>query len=847
MADFVLEGRAAVRPMIYAYRLKAEGYGDLLKVGYTERDVETRVREQVANIKLPFAIHEIVLQESAMRRDGSSFDDHAVHRLLKRHGVQRPDGEWFRCGREEVLAAIVAVRNRQDYQAARTRDFAMRPKQEAAVRLTADYFRRKAQEEPETKPRFLWNAKMRFGKTFAAYELAKEMGFQRILILTFKPAVVSAWEEDCRTHVDFAGWQFIRRQDDPAAPDLEAQYLATDGRRPIVCFGSFQDFLGLNAQGGIKEQHRWVREERWDLVIFDEYHYGAWREKAKDLFAKEDEEGEVEAAEAADAKSTGAERLSEEDLPIQAERYLYLSGTPFRSLASGEFIEEQVYGWTYADEQRAKAAWRGPGPNPYAALPQMVMLTYRLPEAIRKVAEAGEFDEFDLNVFFSTTRRADGRPCFVYEEHVQQWLDYLRGRHLPTAVEGLKTREPVAQPFAKGALADALRHSVWFLPSVAACEAMDALLRARRNAWWHDFGVIVCAGGHVGMGAAALGAVEEKMADPMASKTITLTCGKLTTGVTVRPWGGILMLRNLKSPETYFQAAFRVQSPWTTRDAQGGEVVIKRQCYVLDFAPNRALRQVAEYSGKLSIDAALPVTDEERVAAFIHFLPILYSDGGRLTPIDATQVLELAFTGDAATLLARRWQSALLVNVDNETLRRLLGNPAAFEAVMKIVADRNLGCDTLETIVNRTDALKKAKRDDAEKTPKERRLQSAEEKELKNKRRLVQEKLIKFAARIPIFMYLTDDREHSLREVIEQVETALFERVTGLTLEDFRLLVALRLFNDALMNMAVLNFKRYEDASLSYAGIDRHAGETRVGAWDTQVPHPNPKGSDPKP
>ena len=578
------------------------------------------------------------------------------------------------------------------------------------MRLTADYFRRKAKEEPGTKPRFLWNAKMRFGKTFAAYELAKEMGFKRILILTFKPAVVSAWEEDCRTHVDFAGWQFIRKLDGPGVPNLEEQYLRTDGRRPIVCFGSFQDFLGYDPKtGGIKEHHKWVREERWDLVIFDEYHYGAWREKAKDLFEKEDEEGEVEAAEAAeDAKPTGAERLSEEDLPIQAARYLYLSGTPFRSLESGEFIEEQVYGWTYADEQRAKEAWQGPGANPYAALPQMVMLTYRLPEAIRKVAEEGEFNEFDLNVFFSTTNGADGQPRFVWEEHVQQWLDYLRGRYLPTEVEGLKTREPVELPFAKGALADALRHSVWFLPSVAACEAMDALLRTKRNTWWHDFGVIVCAGKHVGMGAEALDAVEEKMADPMASKTITLTCGKLTTGVTVRPWGGILMLRNLNSPETYFQAAFRVQSQWTTRGEMGEEVVIKRQCYVLDFAPNRALRQVAEYSGKLSVNENAPRTDEERVDEFIHFLPILYSDGGKLTPINAMQVLELAFTGDAATLLARRWQSALLVNVDNETLKRLMANQAAFDAVMKIIADRNLGRDTLETIVKNASRCRKS-------------------------------------------------------------------------------------------------------------------------------------------
>ena len=165
MAGFVLEGRAAVRPTIYAYRLKAEGYEGLLKVGYTEREVETRIREQVA---------------------ASSFGDHAVFRQLERHGVRRLAGEWVRCGVEVVRAAIVAARNRTDYAVARTRDFGMRPEQAEAVRVTADYFRRKAREEPGTRPRFLWNAKMRFGKTFAAYELAKAMGFRRILILTFK-------------------------------------------------------------------------------------------------------------------------------------------------------------------------------------------------------------------------------------------------------------------------------------------------------------------------------------------------------------------------------------------------------------------------------------------------------------------------------------------------------------------------------------------------------------------------------------------------------------------------------------------------------------------------------------
>ena len=829
MAGFVIEGRGTARPIIYAFQYADGRKPGWLKVGYTARPLEARAREVNGGVKTPEETYAFVWHGSAMRPDGTSFTDHAVHRMLKRMGVARGEGEWFRCTVAQVAAAVVAVRNRIDNVERRTRDFAMRPEQAAAVARTAAYF--KAGEGEAAPRRFLWNAKMRFGKTFAAYQLARRLGLRRVLILTFKPAVVSAWEEDLRTHVDFEGWQFIRRPrpDEPELGRIDEQYARADKVRPIVCFGSFQDFLGLNELGGIKAHHQWLREVAWDLVVFDEYHFGAWRQKAKALFAKEDEEAEVTAGEAAvNAKPDGAEALSEADLPITARRYLYLSGTPFRSLSTGEFLEEQVYGWTYGDEQRAKAAWAGPGPNPYAALPRMALLAYRLPEAIRKIAEQGEFNAFDLNAFFATDKTG-GAPRFVYEAEVQQWLDWVRGHYAPGLAEGLRAGDRPELPFADATLADALQHTLWFLPDVAACEAMAALLRARRNVWWKDFRVVLCAGPHAGMGAEALEPVERAMGDPLATKTITLTCGKLTTGVTVRPWGGILMLRNLTSPETYFQAAFRVQSPWTAPDGEGRETVLKPVCYVIDFAPNRALRQVADYSGKLSINESIPGTDTERVAEFIHFLPVLYSEGGRLRRVSATQVLELAMTGDAATLLARRWQSALLVNVDNATLGRLLADPEAMRALDRIIADRALGREAIETLINRSEAIKAAKREGGPKGEPKAEM-GKEEKEIRSKRKQIQEKLIKFAARIPIFMYLTDDREHTLREVIQQIETDLFERVTGLTLADFRHLVSLGVFDDARMNEAVLGFKRYEDASLTYAGVDRHAGES-LGGW----------------
>ena len=465
----------------------------------------------------------------------------------------------------------------------------------------------------------------------------------------------------------------------------------------------------------------------------------------------------------------------------------------------------------------------------------MVMLTYQLPDSIREIASQGEFDEFDLNEFF----RADDKG-FIHEEYVQKWLDLIRGAYTENIVAELKlgTEKP-PMPFSDARLLSYLQHTYWFLPSVAACEAMAGLLRKRVNRFYSDYRVIVAAGNGAGMGAAAVGPVYEAMNDPQESKTITLSCGKLSTGVTVKPWTGILMLRNTTSPETYFQAAFRVQSPWTTRvqspwttcDENGDEVILKPLCYVFDFAPNRALRLVEEYSCQLNVHESNP---EKKVQEFIKFLPILAFDGSSMKEIDAAGVLDMAMSGTTATLLARRWESAVLVNVDNATLQRLMNNPDAMRALMNIEGFRSLNSD-IETIINKSEKVKNTKKERGDDlTPREKKELSDEEKEYKSKRREIQEKLIKFATRIPVFMYLTDFREYSLRDVIEQLEPELFRKVTGLTLKDFSLLVSLGVFNSELMNDAVYKFKRYEDSSLEYTGINTHTG-TLIGGWDTVI------------
>lgn len=346
----------------------------------------------------------------------------------------------------------------------------------------------------------------------------------------------------------------------------------------------------------------------------------------------------------------------------------------------------------------------------------------------------------------------------------------------------------------------------------------------------------MAAGTAAGIGPDALPPVYRAMGDPLKSKTITLSCGKLTTGVTVRPWTGIFMLRNSSTPETYFQAAFRVQSPWTIINPDGqspnGEQIIKEECYVFDFAPDRALRQIADYSCRLNVSEDNP---EAKVAEFIRFLPVLAYDGSSMKQIDAAGILDIAMSGTTATLLARRWESALLVNVDNYTLQRLMDNEDAMKALMSIEGFRSLNQD-IETIINKSNAVKKARKEanDEELPPEEKKKLTDDEKKVKSLRKQIQEKLIKFATRVPVFMFLTDYRERSLKDVITQLEPELFKKVTGLTKNDFELLVSLNVFNSALMNDAVYKFKRYEDASLEYTGVNKHEGEA-IGLYDTVV------------
>ena len=835
----ILTPKPEARPRIYAYAIADVAHHGQLKVGQTTRDVRQRVAEQVRTAAIQNLT--IELDEPAERDDGSIFTDHEVRAALAKKGFEKVTLEWVRCTVADVATVLAELRTGQRLGGTHHETFGLRDEQLDAVNKTRGYYESIWAEDANAAPRFLWNAKMRFGKTFTTYQLAKTLQTKRVLVLTFKPAVEDAWQTDLENHVDFDGWQYLSRSSGSDPTQI-------DRAKPVVYFGSFQDLLGRDAAGNIKPRNEWLHAVNWDLVVFDEYHFGAWRDTAKELFEGEDngvanKEAKLEYAGELDGINEDLSVLSNPEtdfLPITTRAYLYLSGTPFKALATGEFIEEQIFNWTYTDEQNAKAVFAVTHPakrNPYGALPQMRLLTYQMPDELLAIASGGEFDEFDLNAFFEASGTG-AAAAFKHKSDVQKWLDIIRGGYAAQSSELLKTGTRPPFPYSDVRLLPYLQHSFWYLPNVAACHAMANLLAERHNTFWLGYHVVNAAGAAAGIGLEALPPVRKAIGSGFDTKTITLSCGKLTTGVTVAQWSAILMLRNLKSPESYFQAAFRVQSPWSIKNPNGDnpneEEILKPVCFVFDFAPTRALRQLSEYGIGLSPNEANP---ENAVRDLVAFLPVLAFDGANMTQIDAGGILDIAMAGTSATLLARKWESALLVNVDNGTLRRILDSPEAMDAVGRIEGWRSLGDNVIETIINKSERVKdlKTKAKEGDLSAKEKKTLTDEEKEYKSKRKLVQEKLIKFATRIPAFMYLTDFRENALQDVITKLEPELFLTVTGLTVPDFHLLVRLKVFNTEQMNQAVFAFRRYEDASLRYTGINSHDGLTHYGLYNTVV------------
>lgn len=414
----------------------------------------------------------------------------------------------------------------------------------------------------------------------------------------------------------------------------------------------------------------------------------------------------------------------------------------------------------------------------------------------------------------------------------------LRGRLTQSATEKLLNNFKPPFPYSDDRFTDAVEHSVWFLPTVASAHAMKAALEAHPH--FKDFLVHVAAGSVAKMGAEAKKPVDAMLARAakLGKQTITLSVGKLMTGVTVPQWGSILVLRSLKSPESYFQAAFRVQSPWATRNDDGTRTINKHTCYVFDFDPNRALSLIYQYGTKLA-GGTTKTAPSEVIGELIEYLPIFAFDGGRMDFVDVNDVMNWGTAGAGAAMLAKRWGSPRLIDLSEEVLTKLLADSDLLERLEQMEDFRNLRQDASK-IIAQSKKLREAKKpkagcnddgDDAE--------LSAARKAKREQIKSLRAKLLKFVQAVPVFMYLTDFREQALIDVIESLDTQLFERVTGLTLNDFHKLAEVGVFNAAHMNEAIWQFRLFERASLHYLGPELGPDEPdRVGLWNRSEPLP---------
>lgn len=823
------------------------------KVGYTGRpDPRVRIKEQTGTLYPSQEDIVIHLDEPAVRSDGTFFDDHAIHKVLDAAGVQR-SSEVVEATLSEIQAAIAAVRSGQKYDSTRTQDFGLRQEQLEAVDITSNYF--KLHINDSQPPRFLWNAKMRFGKTYTTYKLAERMNWRRLLVLTYKPAVKDAWRDDLLRHVDFTEWQFASR-DDEVDPDT------TD---KLVWFASFQDLLGTDSSGDVKAHNVDLHLINWDCVVLDEYHFGAWQGAAKELCSPstsnhalsptelEEEIAAEQVDEIATLVGAGTPRLysatpdggtlaSDLDagqLKLSSRHYLYLSGTPFRALTDGEFNEDAIFNWTYPNEQAAKLSWdanksNDPGRNPWRELPQMEMFTYALSDLTSSDVEQGTDGLSDLSGFFAA-KKVGAEHHFDNPDQVREFLHMLRGQITQSAREKLLTNSKPPFPFSEPRFTKAVEHTVWLLPTVASAHAMKAELET--HPYFKNFLVHVAAGTGAKMGAEAKKPVDAMLAKAakLGKQTITLSVAKLMTGVTVPQWGAILMLRTLKAPESYFQAAFRVQSPWAIKNNDGTRTINKESCFVFDFDPNRALTLVYQYGTKLA-GSGTKSAPSDTIHELIEYMPIFRFLGGSMDPVDVNAVMDWGTSRVGAAMLAKRWGSDKLIDLSESVLEKLLANDELVSQLEQMEDFRNLREQATKIIGNSKKARQGRKpRGGSDSDPEDDDVTRAR-KVKREQIKTLRSKLKKFVQAVPVFMYLTDFREEALVDVIESLDTQLFERVTGLMLDDFHKLSRIGVFHQGNMNDAIWQFRLFERASLNYLGVaSDESGEWTVGLWDRSV------------
>lgn len=626
-----------VEPKIYAYTTPQVTTNDgWIKIGYTERDVETRIREQTHTAAIQTEILWNYLAEYVDGPEkGLNFKDHDFHDFLKFHDIERrPKTEWFYFNgtpeKSEGLFNKFIHHDVSGYQPGKSNEYTLRREQDEAVTKTVAYFNSHENSE------FLWNAKPRFGKTLSAYDLVKRLGVTNVLVLTNRPAVANSWYDDFDQFI--AGtteYKFVSSTDSlKDRPSMSREqfieYLSEHDEAKQIAFISLQDLKGSKYFGGEYDKLKWVADLHWDLVIIDEAHEAVDTRKSDFAFSN-----------------------------IHRRWTLHLSGTPFKSIAKGQFSDEQIYNWSYADEQQAKKNWDSTceSENPYEALPQLNMFTYQMSKMVLDVINDGvtvdgeNYDyAFDLNEFFATNESGE----FVHKEAVVAWLDTLTHNE--------------KYPFSTKDLRNELKHTFWILDRVNSAKALKKLLE--NHPTFENYGIVLAAGSGNAYehnsdegteNLRSLAAVRKAIADH--EKTITLSVGQLTTGVTVPEWTGVIMLCNMKSPAQYMQAAFRAQNPysWTEK----GKHYRKERAYVFDFAPERTLIIYDKFANDLSMATANGhgTTDErkENIGELLNFFPVIAEDSsGRMVEIDAAQVMTIPKQIKAQEVVKRGFMSNLL-------------------------------------------------------------------------------------------------------------------------------------------------------------------------------------------
>ena len=630
-------------PTIYAYitpnDASKKGW---VKIGYTDRDAETRIKEQTHTSDTKY---ELLWAHDARHDRGDYFTDDGFHWYLVQSGIERGKfgntgrySEWFNFGEgnekqaEELFRKFIFRDYSQIQAPAEGTQYQLREEQANAVKRTLTY--QKSGKEPAD---FLWNAKPRFGKTLATYDFARKGGFKNVLIVTNRPAVANSWYDD---FMKFIKWQepkmfFVSDSDSLKNTGVLSRKAYCDiilnsndaQELKLIAFVSLQDLKGSIAFGGMYDKLKWIADLRWNLLVVDEAHEGVDTSKTDWAFSR-----------------------------IIRDFTLHLSGTPFKAIANSKFRAEQIFNWSYADEQEAKQSWDyNKGSNPYESLPQLNMFTFQLSAMIEeKLLEGQTIGEttydfaFDLNEFFAVE---EGKTTFKHEKDVKKWLERLTKNE--------------KYPFSTPALRKELKHTFWLLDRVASAKALAKLL-ADDAAFMHHK-IIIAAGDGKDLSEEAEDFVSNEKSYNKVRKaiaeneyTITISVGQLTTGVTIPEWTAAMMLSNITSPALYMQAAFRCQNPYHYE--KNGKYYKKENAYIFDFAPDRTLVMFDDFANKLLGDGNVSDKDRpENIKRLLNFFPVIGEDEhGTMVPLDATQVLTIPRTILATEVVKRGFMSNLL-------------------------------------------------------------------------------------------------------------------------------------------------------------------------------------------